>query len=331
MMKKSLGYLKVFFKFSFAFFIIGYMVYSGRLDFAVVKKGFTQGATIFGAMSLLSLSACIAFYRWMLLSQGQGMAFSFSQAVRYGLIGCFFNTTMPGAVSGDIIKAWYVIADHKGFQKTPVLTAIFLDRVMGVFGLVIVSSAALFFSWNSVWSSPQLHKIAIFVLLMAAGVFVFFCYMMISMWGPFAYLRKKMEILQNYKVGRAFLKGYDAWMHYRNCPGILLQALTLSVLTHLSVVTTVIFCAHALEGAKVAFYQYFLLVPLGLLTTAIPVAPAGLGVGHVAFGQLFAAAGSTQGAEIFTLFVTFQIIINLSGVFFYLKSDRVKVPQEAME
>jgi hypothetical protein len=71
-------------------------------------------------------------------------------------------------------------------------------------------------------------------------------------------------------------------------------------------------------------YQYFLLVPMGLLTTAIPIAPAGLGVGHVAFAALFSLAGSEHGAEIFTMYVTIQIVINLTGVFFYLRSPKVQ-------
>jgi len=320
-MKQGFAWLKTGLKFSFAFIIIWYMVYSGRLDLSIVQKGFSHGATIV-CILLIVFSASLTFYRWLLLAKGQGVFFSYFQVLRYGLIGCFFNTTMPGAVSGDLIKAWHVMGDRKGQEKTPVFTSILLDRMIGVFGLVIVSAMALLFSWSTTWSDPKLQKIAIFVLCLALGVLFFFFYVMFSVWGPFAVFRKKLVRFEQHKVFAVFLKAYDALLSYRENPLILVQSLLLAVFTHLAVVMTVIFCAEALGEAHLAFHQYFLIVPLGLLTTAIPIAPAGLGVGHVAFGELFSSAGSSHGAEIFTLFVSLQILINMTGVFFYIRSPR---------
>jgi hypothetical protein len=53
------------------------------------------------------------------------------------------------------------------------------------------------------------------------------------------------------------------------------------------------------------------------------VAPAGLGVGHAAFHALFLLVGSSHGSELFTMLVTLQILFNLMGVFFYLRSPKV--------
>lgn len=124
------------------------------------------------------------------------------------------------------------------------------------------------------------------------------------------------------------LKAYDAFMTYREHPEVLFQSLALSICTHISVVTAVIFCSQALGENQLSLYQYFLLVPVGLITTAIPVAPGGLGVGHVAFQELFKLAGSNHGAEIFTLYVMLQISVNLSGVFFYLRAPKVSAVVE---
>jgi len=59
--------------------------------------------------------------------------------------------------------------------------------------------------------------------------------------------------------------------------------------------------------------SYFILVPLGLMVTAVPISPAGLGVGQVAFLALFQMAGTTQGANLFTLYMASSALINLSG------------------
>ena len=321
--------VKLFLKFSFAFGIIIYMIVSGRLDLEVVKKGFSHTEYLLPSLFLVILATFLSIYRWGLLLRAQGIQFKLPKLIRYGMIGAFFNTTMPGAVSGDLIKAWYVLNDFKGQKKTPILTSILLDRVMGVFGLILISASPLIWQYDQVWSVPKLRQIGVIVLLLSLGVFLFFTYMMMATWGPFSYVRKRLEFLEQNKLGHTLLKAYDAWISYRNEPLTFIWALILSMCTHLCVVSIVVMSGWSLGEDHIALYQYFLLAPIGLLSTAIPIAPAGLGVGHAAFKGLFDLAGSNRGAEIFTMLVTIQIAVNLSGVFFYLRSPSVKIPEDA--
>ena len=330
MKTRAVSSIKLLLKFAFAFGILWYMVYSGRLDLKVVKQGFSNSTALAGSTMLVLVALLASIYRWGLLMRGQGITFSYSQLLRYGMIGCFFNTTMPGAVSGDLIKAWYVLADRKGQRKTPVLTSVLLDRVMGVFGLVIVSASPLIFFGSTVWAIPALRAVALPMLGCFAGVVVFFVYVMLSGWGPIAAIRRMADPLGSNKVGAMLLQAYDAWVGYRESPWILAQALLLSVLNFLCMVGVSLLCGNAIGETALSPYQYFLLVPIGLFATAIPVAPAGLGVGHAAFHALFMLVGSTHGSEIFTMLVTLQILFNLTGVFFYLSGPKM-LPKEALE
>jgi glycosyltransferase 2 family protein len=304
--------LKLAAKFGFAIAVIWYMIAKGKLDLAVVKQGFSRLDFMLGSFSLVVFAITLSLFRWKLLLSGQGIQLSMGQVVRYGMIGAFFNTTMPGAVSGDLIKAWYLIQDRKGQKKTPVLTSIVLDRAIGVFGLILVSASPLIFAGAAVWETPQLRTIALPVLGLALGVLAFFGYIMLSVWGPLSYLRKKMEPLGRNRAGEIFLQAYDAWLSYRERPWILVASIFISVVNHLCMVSIVLLGASAIGEEGVTTLQYFLLVPIGLLTTAVPVAPAGLGV------------GSTHGPELFTMLVTVQIIINLSGILFYLRSPKLQ-------
>jgi len=54
---------------------------------------------IFHGMILL-----IACYRWNLLLRAQGIYLPIVTVLRLSIIGVFFNLTLPGAVSGDIVK-----------------------------------------------------------------------------------------------------------------------------------------------------------------------------------------------------------------------------------
>lgn len=320
--------LKLAAKFGFAFAVIGYMVGTGRLDLEVVKRGFTHAEFMFGSVSLVFLAIGLSLFRWKLLLAGQGLDLTAGQVLRYGMIGAFFNTTMPGAVSGDLIKAWYLIQDRKGQKKTPVLTSILLDRVIGVFGLILVSASPIVFFGKAVWETPQLRAVAVPVLFLAFGVLAFFGYIMLSFWGPLAYLRKRMEPLGRNRAGEVFLQAYDAWVSYRQRPWILMASVLISMVNHLCMVSVIMLAARAIGDDTLSAFQYFLLVPIGLLTTAIPVAPAGLGVGHAAFEALFGLVGSTHGPELFTMLVTVQILFNLSGIVFYLRSPKLQ-PQPA--
>lgn len=323
-MKESVkGWLKLAAKFAFSFGILFYMVQTGRLDLSVVSRGFSQVHLLFSSVLLVLVAFSSAFLRWQLLLKGQGIHFSYAQIIRYGMIGAFFNTTMPGAVSGDLIKAWYIINDNKGQKKTPILSTILLDRVLGVFGLIVVAASPVFWAWDHIGNVPQLRHFAMINLMLFGAVVLFFLYLVLSGWGPLGALRRKMSELEKFKLGAVFLQAYDSWTIYGSQPGIMIGGLFLATVNHVISTSVVILCALALNDHTMSAYQYFLLVPMGLLTTAIPIAPAGLGVGHVAFAALFSLAGSSHGAEIFTMYVTIQIVINLTGVFFYLRSPKV--------
>lgn len=321
---KVWDWLKIILKFSFSFLILGYMVRSGRLDMAVVTKGFSHIEYLFFCAFLAVTALAFSLYRWYFLLVGQGIRLKVSQILRYGMIGAFFNTTMPGAVSGDLIKAWYIMADLKSQKKTPILTAILLDRVMGVFGLIIVSASPLIWNWSTVWSVPQLSHLAKLVLLLFSGVVCFFTFLYFASSGPMQKMRQSIAPLESNKIGKIILQVYDACVAYSHDPILILKCVLLSIGTHMCMVIFVILCGFALGEGKLAIYQYFLLVPIGLLTTAIPIAPAGLGVGHVAFAALFELAGSHQGAEVFTMLVSVQIVLNLTGVVFYLRSPKIQ-------
>ena len=76
--------------------------------------------------------------------------------------------------------------------------------------------------------------------------------------------------------------------------------------------------AGLLLSGKIDFWKQMSLIPLGLIATAIPISPAGIGVGHVAFENLYNLSGLKEGANIFNLFIINQIFIYLLGVFPFL-------------
>jgi hypothetical protein len=58
--------------------------------------------------------------------------------------------------------------------------------------------------------------------------------------------------------------------------------------------------------------------PIGMLITTLPLSPGGLGVGHLAFEQLFRLVELTQGANVYNAYFVSQTLLNLTGVLAYL-------------
>ena len=83
--------------------------------------------------------------------------------------------------------------------------------------------------------------------------------------------------------------------------------------------------ADILLSEKIDFWKQMSLIPLGLITTAIPISPAGIGVGHVAFENLYNLFGLKEGANIFNLFIINQILVYLLGFFPFLFYRRKRV------
>ena len=100
-----------------------------------------------------------------------------------------------------------------------------------------------------------------------------------------------------------------------------MRALGFSILIQMLSCLVFYLAVQALEGPVISWGYYLLLVPLGLMTTALPVSPAGVGVGQAAFFTLFkvipGVSGST-GAAACTVYQLLLILVYLTGFYSYV-------------
>ena len=114
---------------------------------------------------------------------------------------------------------------------------------------------------------------------------------------------------------------YNGIRAYKQHAAITFYSLLVSCVIHIFAASSCILFAAALEGPKkkLPFVAFYALAPLGLLTTAVPIAPAGVGTGHAAFSWLFLLMGYQSGANVFSLFVIYQLLWGALGGFVYLR------------
>ena len=303
-------------KLAVAGLLISWLLNSGRLDFRELRV-YLDRPSVLCLNVLLWLVAFVLMgsYRWNLLLRGVGIVVSYYKVVRLQMIGFFFNTAMPGAVGGDIIKAVYVMREQRSHGKTRAMLTILLDRLVGLAALFLMGLIAVSLNFEIMWGKPSLRPLVVFILVGTMGVMVAAAIVFL----PF----KKGDPIRSFlkKDWPAFgllEKIYSALRSYRRCPDVLLQALLLSV---------------TLQGLGFLFFWYLTLVltessppislfaaiySVGIMTTAIPLAPGGLGVGHVAFDGLFSMIGLSGGANVFNVMVLGQLSLHLLGFIPYL-------------
>ncbi|SMF66332.1 lysylphosphatidylglycerol synthase transmembrane domain-containing protein [Pseudobacteriovorax antillogorgiicola] len=304
-------------KIAIAFGLITYLIRTDQLDFSQMGKVFSMpslGITMF--LFWIVGPLLLGSFRWRLLLHGAGYQITWPRAIRLHLIGFFFNTAMPGAVGGDLIKVLYVIRDNKHMGKTPAIMSVFLDRLIGLSGLFIVGLLVAIASYPIIQGQAALISIVITLAVVSLGILAFFAAALYEYRDrdPFDSLLSKP--IPGFSPLR---KIYGSLRLYRNHRTLILKCLGLSILIQLfSVLVFVLFTRAIIPDQNPQFGTIATIYPVGMFTVALPIAPGGLGVGHVAFDRLFEIIGHSQGASVFNVFLLTQMALNLLGAIPYL-------------
>lgn len=303
--------------------LIAYMVRSGHLDPKDLWALMTPQNIIL-ALVLAGLNTFLAAWRWIILLRARG----FEIPVRYGfslyLIGIFFNYALPGSVGGDVVRGYYLVGDYPERRMDSVLS-IAIDRVLGLYSFFILTLVAAAWDYQFVVSHEKLRWVALLSLMIFAGMTVFFTVTFsqrLSHLFGLSYLQNKIPIVN--RLVEAFHRfGKDR------------KTIALSVFVSLvaQLFTLAFFYQVALAGGEtdITLKAVMFAVPMGFLVTAIPIAPAGIGVGQVAFAYLFQAylQKPTQfGATAVTAFQLTMVCWALVGAILYLRKRKPRELQE---
>ncbi len=308
-------------KLGLAFGLIYWMWTSGKLDFEKLKVVLTDGYLLSLTIGVWVTTQILGAIRWRILLAGLGYNISVWRSIQLHLTGIFFNTAMPGAVGGDIIKATYVILDNKDLGKSPAMTSVLMDRILGLFGLFTIGAVVVLLNVATISHIPALKPVAGAVMGLVAFT------------GLFLYLVSKtyksddpiLRLVESSYPGSSFVqKIYKTFRQFENNPSYLIKAWLLSVGIQGAVLIYFCILTQALQAEVIETSQIAMIFPIGILVTALPIAPGGLGVGHVAFDQLFAIIGHHGGATIFNAYALGMLALNLTGIIGYISLRKKK-------
>ena len=307
--------------------LIGWLIRSGVLKFGALKIFFERPILLVADLGLFSFAVLTGTLRWRALLVLAGARIPFWRGVQLQMTAMFFNVVVPGNVGGDVVKALYVARDSEPEKRTAILLIVFVERLVGMAALVLVASFVAVLRGPTLWQNEQTRQLAM------AVAFLGFC----TVVGPAAFvivMRRSGERLERWASGPSRLAKLAARLIaaarlLSSGPKQLAIALSLSMLTHTGTMLFFSVLTRAITDQDVPFSSIATVFPLGILTMIVPIAPAGLGVGHAAFGGLFELIGVHGGATIFNVYLIGQLAPCLLGVFPYLALKRSgKLPTE---
>src|ERR1700712_240498 len=302
------------------------LISSALLYFALRKVNFYDLASRFDIASLgwIGLAIAVTFLqifvgalRWCQISEDCGAPLTTRQAMRFNVIGTFFNQTLPSSIGGDAVRLWLVARGGAGWRGATY--SIFVDRALGLIALAIVIVASLPWSYSLI-TDPAGRSALLLV--------------------DFAALAAGLGFLVLGVLPFPWLKTWWATHHVHACAVIANRVIfsrdrgpkvaVLSLLVH--VLTVVIaWCVVKSIAAPVLFGQAFQLMPPVMLITMLPISIAGWGVREATMGLAFGYAGliANEGVNMSLLFGAVSFLIGIVGGLVWIFSPEKAAQGEA--
>lgn len=308
-----LSWAKQILKIAFAGGLLWYLFHSGAIDLESLSVIATP-AVIGSGILILGLILFLASERWRLLLKQQGFPVPSNEAFRLTLIGTFFNFFVPGGVGGDLVKG-VLIANRQPQQKGKVMLTVLVDRVLGLFTMSFLALVSFAFAIELLERDHAFQIIFIALLgILVAFLVLFFLLLSNSASALRSFVERMVAPIP--KLQKIWL----AFQTYRLTGRELALLLCFSFGAQLCQILFFMVVARGLD-AHPPIEVFLFAVPLGFMVTAIPIAPAGIGIGQAAFLYLFSKALGSQtnlGAVGITAFQTFQLFYGVLGAFFFV-------------
>lgn len=305
--------------------LLWFLSEKGLLSWKATAAALSTPVNLLVGVLLSFTTLLLAALRWRLLLKAQGIHLSVLRTVQLAFVGMFFNIALPGSVTGDLVKGYYVGREASG-RGAHAFGSILFDRVLGVSGLVLLSAITLCFDIPGTAGNAGFEAMAWTVRVLGACIFAFYVYLFVvnPARDPMLAVAKWVEA----RVPRVepLRKVYEGLMWYHHHASVVAICMGFSLMIHTLVGAAFYFYAGAVGEHWITMKMIYAVFAAGLVVTTVPVGPAGVGTGHAAFAYLFGLVGSQRGADIFTLFVLAQMLVGGVGGLVYLRFKSAEPP-----
>ena len=280
MKKKITTILQILFGIGLIVYLLIRMYNKGELGniWLSFQKASSNAIYLFFAFSCFFLCLLICMSRWNILLKSQSIHLPFHKIFVLFFIGHFFNSFMPGATTGDILKAYYVARSTPN-KETESISTIVLDRLIGLIVLIALTIFIMLIRLNFFLLYPETRiALAFNLVIFFMAIFVFTIIFRKSFFEQFAIFR---TLEHKTALGSIIKRIYNVFSSSFCSAKILFSTSILSLINHICFIGMSFFVGMALE-IPLNFWQYLTVFPIINAIAAMPITPGGLGARETA-------------------------------------------------
>lgn len=310
-------------KFAFPAAIIGYLVWRIEPDqwhqLSVQPKDYSLLlAALLVALAAMSLS----FARWCVLVRCQGIELTMVEAFRLGSIGFLLSFVSAGSVGGDLFKAIFLAKRRPG-KRIEAVASVLVDRGCGLYGLLMLVSVALLLTNptddSTIGIDQMTHATAAFfglgTLVLAILVLGGRGVDKLITWGS------DLSI-----IGGLVAKVGPPLRMFHSHPIAFGASILMSLGVQAMLVVSMYLIARGLYTDIPTLAEHFVIVPIAMLASALPITPAGIGLLEAAMDKLYdvipAVPTEASGTLIALVFEIVKVVMAVLGTIFYWTANK---------
>ena len=314
-------------KFTIPIVIIGYLVWRiepeqwHQLSEQPKNYGLLIAALVAGLVAM-----SLSFARWCILVRCQEITLGMLEAFRLGSICFLLSFVSAGSVGGDVFKAVFLAKRRPG-KHVAAVASVVVDRGCGLYGLLLLVAAGFILSPTETVaegsSALATSAIGIDQIKWATGLLIgigtaILAFLILGGRGVDRLIAWGSGLPV---VGKVFSTVGPPLRMFHNHP----IAFGFSVLISLGVqgmlVISMYLVARGLYTDPPTLGEHFIIVPIGMLVSALPLTPAGIGLLEAAINELYkvvpAVPTSASGILVALVFEMVKVVMAIIGTAFY--------------
>ncbi len=239
-----------------------------------------------GSFLVMGMTIFLGAGRWLIALRTQGLQLPWTRALRISLVAHFFNSFLLGSTGGDLGKAYYA-ARETAHQKTEAVITVFVDRVIGLWTMLLFACLMALLNLELLRTHAQLRLLVLFVLAMfGAGT----AFVALAFWGGLSRgWSGARDWLRRLPKGDWLDRSLASCREFGRNRHFFLRMVLVSMVLNVVCVAQYLILARAL-AIDVPLEVWFLVVPAIICVAALPVTPSGLGVRENLYVAILAGA-----------------------------------------
>lgn len=306
--------------------ILAKIVFAGAcLGFVASKQDWAVMKQYILSLNVLVFLACLACFvaaqaiislRWCLLLNVQKAGIAVWAAIKLHFLGLFYNNFMPGAVGGDLLKAWYVTKHTH--RRLEAVFSVFVDRLTGLVSMIMMAIAGFLILLrqgqvsilaNGDSSGAKSGDLTVYIKISLVLAVILLAGLGVMLAVPIT--RRMLKAIVGkiiFRVERVI----SSFKVYLYNPKRLLQAVCITLVAQ-SLNILGIYLVGKNLGIEVGLKYYFVFFPIVWIASVIPVSIGGVGVVEGLLVLLFVKAGAV-GEAAFALSLCQRVVIMLGAL-----------------